>query len=105
MEATWALVVSAALQAAHAGIASGWPEQVELFEDGKAEVVSLRTAQTSVVPRRQLPAAAREGDVLVNGEVDAERTAAMVQRVQALQARAVRAPESLEDPKVRTGPR
>ena len=97
--------MSAAIHAAHAGVTVAWAEQVELLEDRQAEVVSLKTGRSTVVSRQRLPSGAREGDVIMNGEVDAVRTEAMSQRVRTLQARAVRAPASLEEVAPETGPR
>lgn len=49
--------------------------QVELLEDERAQMVELDSGRARVVPRASLPHSAREGDVVVDGRVDAARTA------------------------------
>ena len=56
-------------------------EQVELLEDGVAEVVDLESGRTAVVPRRTLPRGVEEGDVLVDGRVDPIERAKLLQRI------------------------
>lgn len=61
--------------------------QVELIEEKVVQVVDLDTGRAGILPREALPAAAREGDVVVNGAVDPALTAAMAREIRALHAR------------------
>ena len=75
--------------------------QVELLEDGVAQVVDLDSGRVGTVPRGALPRSAREGDVVVNGAVDPVLTGALAQQVRELRRRlAVPVPPglSLEEP-------
>jgi hypothetical protein len=51
------------------------PVQVELLEESRAQVVRLGTRQAVTVERAWLPAGVREGDVVVDGRLEPERTA------------------------------
>ena len=50
------------------------PVQVELLEDTRARVVRTGSGQACTVERWTLPPGAREGDVVVDGRLDPERT-------------------------------
>ena len=67
--------------------AAGAALQVELLEGARAEVVALDTGQVRTVERRALPRGVREGDVVVDGRLDPERTARLAAEVRALRAR------------------
>jgi hypothetical protein len=49
--------------------------QVEVLEQARAQVVRLDTGQACTVERWTLPAGVREGDVVVDGRLEPERTA------------------------------
>jgi hypothetical protein len=71
--------------------------QVELLEGPRALVVDLGTGRAHPLPRRALPRAAREGDVVVDGRLDPERTARQAAELRALRARlAVPVPAGLD---------
>lgn len=55
--------------------------QVELLEETRAQVVRLDTGQACTVERWALPAGVREGDVVVDGRLEPERTAQRVREV------------------------
>jgi hypothetical protein len=55
--------------------------QVELLEETRAQVVRLDTGQACTVERWALPAGVREGDVVVDGRLEPERTARRVREV------------------------
>jgi hypothetical protein len=55
--------------------------QVELLEDSRAQVVRLDTGQACTVERAALPVGVREGDVVVDGRLEPERTARRVEEV------------------------
>ncbi|MBF5042843.1 DUF3006 domain-containing protein [Aggregicoccus sp. 17bor-14] len=66
---------------------AGGALQVELLEGARAEVVDLDTGQVRGMARCALPRGVREGDVVVDGRLDAERTARLAEEVRALRAR------------------
>jgi hypothetical protein len=73
------------------------PVQVELVEESKAQVIRLDTGQACTVERWTLPEGTREGDVVVDGRLDPERTARRRQEVARLRARlAVPVPPGLD---------
>jgi uncharacterized protein YcsI (UPF0317 family) len=55
--------------------------QVEVLEDARAQVVRLDTGQACTVERASLPAGVREGDVVVDGRLEPERTASRMREV------------------------
>ncbi|NMO22388.1 DUF3006 domain-containing protein, partial [Pyxidicoccus fallax] len=61
------------------GLGGSW--HVELLEEARAQVVRLETGQACTVERAALPAGVREGDVVVDGRLDPERTARRVREV------------------------
>jgi hypothetical protein len=74
--------------------------QVEQLEDTVAEVVDLDSGRATTVPRRMLPPKVKEGDVVVDGRIDRQLTAALRRQVEELHQRyAVPVPDgfSLED--------
>ncbi|HET9449407.1 MAG TPA: DUF3006 domain-containing protein [Aggregicoccus sp.] len=79
-----------------AALAAG-PLQVELLEGARALVVDLEDGRARPLPRAALPRGAREGDVVVDGRVDGERTARQAAELRALRARlAVPVPAGLD---------
>ncbi|RKG94323.1 DUF3006 domain-containing protein [Corallococcus sp. CA053C] len=50
------------------------PVRVEVLEDTRAQVVRTGSGQACTVERWRLPPGAREGDVVVDGRLDPERT-------------------------------
>ncbi|MCY1046327.1 DUF3006 domain-containing protein [Corallococcus sp. bb12-1] len=50
------------------------PVQVEMLEGSRARVVRSESGQACTVERWKLPPGAREGDVIVDGRLDLERT-------------------------------
>ncbi|WP_370450817.1 DUF3006 domain-containing protein [Corallococcus sp. CA047B] len=50
------------------------PVHVELLEGTRARVVQTGSGQACTVERWRLPPGAREGDVIVDGRLDPERT-------------------------------
>jgi hypothetical protein len=84
-----------------AGVVGGvlWagPVRVELVEDTRAQVVELETGRAQTVDRGALPSHAREGDVVVDGRLDAELRARLAREVAETRARlAVAVPPELE---------
>ncbi|QSQ28300.1 DUF3006 domain-containing protein [Pyxidicoccus parkwayensis] len=64
------------------GAVGAWSAvQVELLEEARAQVVRLDTGQACTVERWALPAGVREGDVVVDGRPEPERTALRVREV------------------------
>ena len=63
------------------GVRGDDPIQLELIEDDVAQVIHLNDHRAEVVPRASLPPGAREGDVIVAGEIDREETARAVEGV------------------------
>ncbi|MBZ4418179.1 DUF3006 domain-containing protein [Myxococcus sp. RHSTA-1-4] len=57
------------------------PVHVELLEEERAQVVRLDTGRACTVERAALPAGVREGDVVVDGRLEPERTARRVHEV------------------------
>ncbi|RYZ35878.1 MAG: DUF3006 domain-containing protein [Myxococcaceae bacterium] len=55
--------------------------RVEVLEDTHARVVRTGTGQACTVERWRLPPGAREGDILVDGRLDPERTEALRREV------------------------
>ena len=72
MKAAWWLV---ALLGACAGADPPEVWQVELIEDEKVKLQQPATRALKVVPRFSLPLGLREGDLLIQGEIDAAATA------------------------------
>lgn len=73
------------------------PVHVELLEDARAQVVRLDTGQACTVERAVLPVGVREGDVVVDGRLEPERTARRVREVARIRALlAVPAPPGLD---------
>jgi hypothetical protein len=66
--------------------ASSW--QVELLEDSVAQLMEVGSGKSTVVPRSTLPPQAREGDLLVNGQVDQRATAEAIRSLQQTRRRA-----------------
>ncbi|MFP2933730.1 DUF3006 domain-containing protein [Pyxidicoccus sp. 3LG] len=64
------------------GVVGLWgPVHVELLEEARAQVVRLDTGQACTVERARLPVGVREGDVVVDGRLEPERTAQRVHDV------------------------
>ncbi|RKG95780.1 DUF3006 family protein [Corallococcus carmarthensis] len=57
------------------------PIRVEVLEDTRAQVVRSDSGQACTVERWRLPPGAREGDVVVDGRLDPERTEALRREV------------------------
>ncbi|NOK21454.1 DUF3006 domain-containing protein [Corallococcus carmarthensis] len=57
------------------------PLRVEVLEDTRAQVVQSDSGQACTVERWRLPPGAREGDVVVDGRLDPERTEALRREV------------------------
>ncbi|NOK08995.1 DUF3006 family protein [Corallococcus exercitus] len=57
------------------------PVRVEVLEDTRAQVVRADGGQACRVERWRLPPGVREGDVVVDGRLDPERTEALRQEV------------------------
>ncbi|NBD13637.1 MULTISPECIES: DUF3006 family protein [Corallococcus] len=73
------------------------PVRVELLEDTRALVVRADGGQACTVERWRLPPGAREGDVIVDGRLDLERTEALRREVARKRAQlAVPLPPGLE---------
>lgn len=87
--------MSALIRGVLGGALAGEPIEVELLDDDQAQVMSVSSGETSNVPRRSLPAAAREGDIVVSGSVDLIATEAGRARIQELQRSAVPIPAGL----------
>jgi hypothetical protein len=98
MERGWrGLLMTAVMGCGGAGQSSGQGMQVELVEDGKAQVVDRATGKARTVDRSTLPAGAREGDVIVDGRLDPELRARLTREVADLRARlAVPVPPGLD---------
>ncbi|MFZ5470807.1 MAG: DUF3006 family protein [Myxococcota bacterium] len=62
--------------------------QIELLEDEVAQVVRLESGQVESLPRSALPPSAKEGDVVVDGVVDRQRTAQARRQVRKVRAKA-----------------
>jgi hypothetical protein len=65
----------------------GGAVQVELLEDEVAQVVPLGGGPARTVPRSTLPSNVREGDVVRDGRLDAERGARLAREVAEWRAR------------------
>ncbi|MBJ6765363.1 DUF3006 domain-containing protein [Myxococcaceae bacterium JPH2] len=76
------------------GLGSG-AVRVELLEDDRALVVDTAQGRACTVERWRVPPKAREGDVVVDGVVDLERTERLRQEV-ATARRAIPVPPGLE---------
>lgn len=71
--------------------------QVVRLEAPRARVVDLATGRARPLPRSDLPAGAREGDLVVDGRLDPELTARQAAAQRALRARlAVPVPAGLD---------
>ncbi|MBN8468758.1 DUF3006 domain-containing protein [Corallococcus exiguus] len=57
------------------------PIRVELLEETRAQVVRTDGGQACTVERWRLPPGVREGDILVDGRLDPERTEALRREV------------------------
>ncbi|WP_439099265.1 DUF3006 domain-containing protein, partial [Corallococcus exercitus] len=57
------------------------PVRVEVLEDTRAQVVRTDGGQACTVERWRLPPGVREGDVVVDGRLDPERTEALRREV------------------------
>jgi hypothetical protein len=65
------------------------PAEVEMLEDDVAYVVDLKTGDGVEVDCKSLPPRVREGDVIVNGQVDAPLTRWYREQLQELHDRVV----------------
>jgi hypothetical protein len=78
-------------------VACGGAVQVEVLEDEVAQVVPLGGGPARTVPRATLPSRVREGDVVRDGRLDAERGARLAREVAEWRARlAVPVPDGLD---------